>query len=104
MRLTDIGLEAVLGQRTGDPVFEIVPIGGVSDVLELAAAAFGKMAAGRLLVVRARLDRAVFVQLVAGRGERRIAPVGRDPVAASGDADNDFAHSQSMSACGRAST
>ena len=38
---------ALRGERGGDPVLEIIGISRVVDMLELAAAAFGEVAAGR---------------------------------------------------------
>ena len=52
MRLADLGRQVVLGQRALDPRDEIAAIGVIVGMLELAAAAFGKMAARRLLVMR----------------------------------------------------
>ena len=65
MRLADLGLQAVLGQRAVDPRDQIAAIGLVVGMLELAAAAFGKVTAWRHLVVRPGRERAVVEQRVA---------------------------------------
>jgi hypothetical protein len=49
--------DALRGERRGDPVDEVGGIGLVVDMLELAAAAFREMTAGRRLAVRARARR-----------------------------------------------
>ena len=61
--------EALRGQRRGDPVDEEIGISRVVDMLELAAAAFGEMAAGRRLH---------------GAGPASIVAVGGDQVARRG--------------------
>jgi hypothetical protein len=60
-------------------------------MLQLAPAAFGEVTAWRHLVVRARRQRAVVEQHVAGHREGACAR-SRDPVAARGDADDRLAH------------
>src|SRR3954453_3713483 len=103
MRFANLGFEAVLGKRADDPIDQIGAIRFIGDMLELAAAAFREMAAWRLLVVWAGLDRAVIAQQVARRGERRVAPAGGHAFAARRDPNNRLAHRQSAKACGSAS-
>ena len=92
MRLANFGLHVVLSERSCDPILQIGAIGLVCDMLQLAAPTLREVAARRLLMVGAGLDGTVFVQQVAGRGERGIASAGRDSVAASGNSDDRFAH------------
>ena len=84
MRLADICLKVMLRQCAGDSVHQIGAIGFVSDMLQLAAAAFREMPARRLPVVEAGLDAAILAQEVAGRGERRMAPAGGNSLPARG--------------------
>src|SRR5690348_8425900 len=93
MRIADLGFEAVLGERGLDPRHEIAAIGLVVGMLELAPAAFGKVAAGRVLVVRPRSERAVVEQRVAGDSEGHMPPARRHAVAARSDADDQLVHS-----------
>ena len=57
MRFTNLRGEPVLGERSLDARHEIAAIGLVIDMLELASAALGEMAARRLLVVWPRRKR-----------------------------------------------
>ena len=57
-------------------------------MLELAAAAFGEMAARRRLVMRAVVQRTVGAEQIAGRREGGMATVGSDAITTGGDADN----------------
>ena len=59
MRLPDFRREAVLGKSTFDAGNQVIAIRLVIDMLELAASAFREMTAWRLLMMRARLQRAV---------------------------------------------
>ena len=70
---------ALRGERAGHAIDQIVAIGVVIDMLELAAAAFGEMAARRRCVMRARRHRAVRVDRVARRGQRRRSGRLRSP-------------------------
>ena len=67
--------DALRGQRRGDPVHQIIGIGRIVDMLELAAAAHGEMAAGRILMVRPGRQAAVAANPIArarssGRSDR----------------------------------
>jgi hypothetical protein len=89
----DVGDQQVLRrQRGGDAIDQEVAIGGVVELLELAATAFGEVPAGWHLSVRPRLDYAVGQHPVPRRGERKEAALGRDAVALGGDADNLLSH------------
>ena len=79
---------ALGGEGRSDPVPKVTGIGLVVDVLELAAAAFGKMAAWRRLAVRARHDCAGFVDPIPGRHHRQVAAAFRHAVAPRGEADH----------------
>src|SRR5690348_17861155 len=59
MRCPNLGREAVLGERSFDARNKISAIGFVVRVLQLAAAAFREMTAGRLLMMRPRSKRSV---------------------------------------------
>ena len=71
-------------------------------MLELAPAAFRKVPAWRMLVMRAGQQRSVVLQHVAGDGERHVAAACRDAVAPRRDPDDGLAHSASASAAGMA--
>ena len=64
---------ALRGERGAIRSVEVVGIGRIVDMLELAAAAFGEVPAGRDLMVRAGRDGAVRRDQVAGRGHRHEA-------------------------------
>ena len=81
-----------------DPRDEIAAIGLVVGMLQLAAAAFGKVAARRLLVVRPGRQRAIVEQHVAGHAEGDVAAAWRHAVAARRDADDRLAHSAASAA------
>jgi hypothetical protein len=57
-------------------------------VLELATAAFGEMAARRVLMMRPGRKRAIVEQCIAGNSERHVLSARRDAVAARGDPDD----------------
>src|SRR5688572_24945511 len=92
MRLADFGRDAVLVERAFHPRHQIAAIGIVVGMLQLAAAALGKVAARRHLVMRAVLDVAISPYHVAGDRERHMAAVIRDAIAARGDPDDRFTH------------
>src|SRR5688572_25595966 len=92
MRLANLGLDPVLGERAHHPRDEIVAIGRVAYVLQLAAAAVGEVTAWRQLVVRTRLDRAVVEQHVARNREGHMLAALADPVAPGRDPDDGFSH------------
>jgi hypothetical protein len=73
MRFADLGGEVVLRQCGLDTRDEIAAIGSVVRVLQLAAAAFREMTAGRLLMMRPRSKRSVVEQRVAGNAEGDVA-------------------------------
>src|SRR5690349_12142557 len=93
MRRADLAGEFVLRQRARNPRDDIVRIGCVIDMLELAATAFGKVAAWRQLTMRTGRDRTFRVDEVARCRKRNMAAACRDAVAPSGDPDDRFAHS-----------
>jgi hypothetical protein len=82
---------ALRGQGGSNAIPEKVGECSVVEMLELAAAAFGKVAAWWHLPVRAGLEAAVLEQEITGRGERHV-PAGRShAVATRRDADDRFA-------------
>jgi hypothetical protein len=103
MRIADLRLKTVLGERGFDARHEIGPIGGIVGVLELASPAFRKQAAGRLLVMCPEGERPVVEDGVSGDGEGHMAPAGGHPVSARCNPDNQFVHKRS-SAFGIAAT
>ncbi len=102
MRLADLGLQRMLRQRGLDARDEVAAIGVVVDVLELTPAAFGKVTARRLLVMRSGRKRTVVEQRIARHAEGHMASACGHAVAARGDPDDRLAHSTSASACGMA--
>src|SRR3954469_6952774 len=89
---TDVRLgQALGGERGGDAVAQIDGIGFVVDMLELAAAAFGEVAARRPLAVRTRHEVAQGPDTIAGRRHRNVASALRHAVAAGGEADHRLA-------------
>jgi hypothetical protein len=64
----------MLIERRPDSRYEIAAIRLVVGMLELASAAFGKMAAGRLLVMGPGRERPVIEQRIAGNAERHVPP------------------------------
>ena len=93
MRLADLGFDAMLRQRRLDPRYQVPSIGIIVGMLQLTAAAFGKMPARRLLVMRTGSKSAVVEQCVARDAERYMAAAWSDAVAARGDADDQLVHS-----------
>ena len=73
MRRADVRLQALLGQRPFNTADEIAAIGVGIGVLELAPAAFGKVAARRFLVMRAGRKRPVVEQCISRHSERNMA-------------------------------
>ena len=74
MRIADLRLETVLGQRCLDPRNEIAAIGLVVGMLKLASAALGEVTAGRFLVMRPRSQGAIVKQDVPRHSERHVPP------------------------------
>ena len=74
MRIADLGRELVLRKRRLHARYQIAAIRLVVGMLELASAAFGEMAAGRLLMVRTRRERSVIEPRIAGHSERHVPP------------------------------
>src|SRR4029453_8035515 len=68
----DLSLQAVLRQRARHSRRAIVGMGGVRKMLQLAAAAVGKVAARGLLVAAAGIKRAVVEQHVTGNSEGHV--------------------------------
>jgi len=95
----------VLGERAASPVDDAGRPGGIIQMLKLTPAAFGEMAAWRMLMIGPSNDGAVGLHAVAGRGKRHMAAIRRHAVAARRHA-NDFvvfAHRHSAMARGIAS-
>jgi hypothetical protein len=63
----------MLGKRGLDPRHEIAAIGFVVGVLELAAAAFGEMAAGCLLMMRTERECTIVQHRIARHAEWDVA-------------------------------
>src|SRR4249919_423093 len=103
MRRPDLGLQAVLGQRACYPRRTIVSIGGIRQMLQLAAAACREMAARRLPVAGARFERAIAKQQVTGHSEWDVTAAGRNAVASRGNSDDFFAHKTDWIAATRSS-
>jgi hypothetical protein len=92
VRWQDVGCRHPLSrQRREDPVTKEAGIGLVVDMLELAAAAFGEVAAGRLLPVRARLDTALGKNNVSRSDERVELPALPYSIASAGEAEDPVA-------------
>lgn len=102
MRFANLRGEIVLRQCCLDTRDQIAAIGIVIGVLELAPAAFRKVAAGRLLVVRAKGKGAIVQHGIARHSERHMAAARRDSVATRGNPDDRLVH-RSASAAGIAS-
>jgi hypothetical protein len=97
MRREDIGRVQPLRRKgTGDPLAQVGPKRLVIDLLDLAAAAFGKVPARRLAAVRAGLHRIVGQHQVPWCGEWEEAAALRDAVAAGGEADDGFGYRHSV--------
>ena len=97
--------QALRRQRRGDPVDEELTKRDIVDMLELAAAAFGEMTAGRHRPMGARYGLAVVGDDVARCRHRHEAAAFGHAVAATGEADDGFAvHRQSATAAGRQAT
>lgn len=91
------------GQGRSDPVFQEAGKSRVIDMLELAASAFGKVAARRRLVMRAGFDPPVRIDPVAGGGKSDEAPAFGHSVAPRGKTKDRVlaAHRQSLTEAGR---
>src|SRR5215212_6075153 len=72
-------------------------------MLELAAAALGKVTARRHLMVRAIFDVTIFEHQVTRHRERHVAAAFGDAIAAGGDAHDHLAHSTAGIAAARSS-
>jgi hypothetical protein len=92
VRLTKLGFEAVLGERSLNPRNEIAEIRFVIDVLELAPSALRKVAAWRHLVMRTFDEGAIARDRIAGHSERYVQARRRDTVPASSNADDRVRH------------
>src|SRR6187551_420897 len=98
MRGANFRLKLVLGKRRLDPRHQIVPIGRVVGMLELAAAAFGEVLARRLLMVRPECERSIVENRVTRHCEREVPATGRHPVATRGNSNDQLVHSRSNAA------
>src|SRR5215467_5295450 len=103
MRLADLGREVILGKRRFDAGYQIPAVCLVIRVLELASAAFRKMATGRLLVMRTGGQRAIIEQRISRNPKCNVPAARRHAVPASSNADDQFVHSRQASAAGMAS-
>jgi hypothetical protein len=65
-------------------------------MLQLTAAALGKVTAWRRLVVRPEGERAVVEHGVAGNAERDVAAARRDSIPTRGNADDELVHNAAM--------
>jgi len=83
------------GKGCGDPVSKELSEAFIVELLELAAAAFGKVTAWWHRSVRAGLDRAVGADEVAGSRQRYEAAARRHSVAMGADADYRFSFTHS---------
>ena len=92
MRIANLSRKIVLGERGFDSRDEIATICLVVGLLELAPAAFGKVAAWRHLVMRARRERSIVEQRIARNAERHMAAARRHAISARGDANDQFVH------------
>jgi hypothetical protein len=90
-------------QPARDPVDDEVAPRRIVKMLELAPAAFRKVAARRHLMMRPALDRTVGAEQIAGRGESDVPTILGDPLATAGNADDGrgFVHRQFPIAAGR---
>ena len=76
MRRPQVGdLDPLRRKAASDPIGNVARIGHVIDMLKLASAAFGKMAARRHRMMRAGHEGAVWVHNVARCGKRDMASV-----------------------------
>ena len=89
MRLPHFGRDDLLrGERADDAVGQVVAIGRVIDMLELAAATAWEMSAGWCRMVRPRLNPAIGQKQIAGCCERSMAAISRSAFAPRGDSDD----------------
>ena len=98
MRLANFRFERMLRQRRFDPRNEIVAIRRIIGMLKLASAAFGKMPAGRLLMMRSERQRSIVEQGIAGNCERHVPAACGHPVATGRDSDDQLVHKRSSAA------
>ena len=73
MRRPNFRFDAMLGKRSGDPRGAIVCVSSIGKMLQLASAALREETAGRLLLTRTVLKRAVIEYNVAWNRERDMA-------------------------------
>ena len=92
MRLADHGCQLMLCERSLDPRHQVAAIRLVIGVLKLAPAALRKVTAWRHLMVRARDERSVWGNRVAGHAERDVLARGGNAVASSSYPDDLFKH------------
>src|SRR5258708_37757669 len=92
MRLTAPGRKAVVRQRGSAPRNQIAAIRFIVGVLQLAPAAFREVTAWRHLMMRSGCQRAIVAQGVSRHTPRHMTTARRDPVAARGDANDQFVH------------
>jgi len=98
MGRANVRRKSVLRQRCLDPRDQVTAVSLVVGMLQLAAAALGKMAAWRRLVVRPEGQRAIVEQRVARNPERYMATASRNAIAARSDADDPLVHRLPMAA------
>ena len=91
----------MLRQCRFNPGNDIAPVRFIIGMLELASAAFRKMTARRVLVMRAECQRPIVENSVTGNSEWNMAATSGYAVAARGNAHDKLVHN-SASACGMA--
>ena len=92
MGLPNFGLEPMLVEGGRNPGGKISPIGFVIDVLKLASAALGEMAAWRLLVMGTADEHTVVGNRIARYAERDMLAARGHAIAARCDADDLLSH------------
>ena len=92
MRRSDLRLDPMLRQRRLHARNQVAAINVVIGMLELAPAAFGKVSARRLLVVRTWRECSIVEQGVAGNAEGDVTPAWRHAVTPRRNADDQLVH------------
>jgi hypothetical protein len=92
MRFATLGREPVLHQRRFDARSKIRAVRIVIGMLELAAAAFRKMAARRLLVMGTECERAIIKDSITWNRKRSVAAAWRHAVTARRNANDRLVH------------
>ena len=82
------GGHALARQRAGHARRDEIGVAFLVQMLELASPAGGEMDAGRLCMMDTESDTAIRPDPVARRRQREMPAIGRDAIAARGDADD----------------